>query len=80
MRWEKVVIDFEGYPQKIYVSQDKSQAIVFPAFGRYYTIWSDKSALDLAITIIFHSTNKEISYTQYLSAQEDTSAIFLEAA
>ena len=80
MNWIKTMVEFEGHQIKVYVSSDNSRAVIFPPFGRYFGIISDKSALDMAVAFIFFTSNKEISYVQYLSSQEDTSIIFQEAA
>jgi hypothetical protein len=79
MNWTLTVVDFSGNKVKVYVSSDNSRAIVFPPFGKYFSLHS-ASALDFAVSFIFFSSSKDINYTQYLSSQEDTSVIFQEAA
>jgi hypothetical protein len=80
MTWDKTIIDFNGFPVKVYTNEANTQAIVFPPFGKYFSVSSDRSALDFAVTFIFFTSSNEVSYTQYLSSQEDTSIIFQEVA
>lgn len=84
--WKKVILEKDGCQIKIYVNESDSRAVMFPLFGRYFTFSSDKSALDLATSIIFHIGSDEpvhqnvISYQSYLNSQEDTQIIYQEAA
>lgn len=80
MNWTLTEVEFSGNKVKVYVNGDDSRAIVFPPFGKYFSLLSDNSALDFAVSFIFFSSSRDINYTQYLSSQEDTSVIFQEAA
>lgn len=80
MKWTLTVVDFETYRVKVYVNDANSHAVIFPPFGRYFGIRSDKSALDMAVSFIFFTSSKDITYSQYLSSQEDTSVIYQNAA
>jgi hypothetical protein len=84
--WKKVILEKDGFPIKVYVNCDDSRCAIFPLFGKYHTVTSDKSALDLCIHLIFH-VYKETSpvagmttYAQYISSKEDTAFILQEAA
>lgn len=77
------IIDVSGYSVKVYVNRSNDTAVVFPLFGRYYIIRSDVNALDLAVNMLFHETvndicYKQLTYSSYLSSQEDTVAIDIE--
>ena len=80
------MLEKDGFPVKVYVNSDDSRCAVFPLFGRYHTVSSDKSALDLCIQILFHRSSDYdqpcgvVSFAQYQSSQEDTAVIFKEAA
>jgi len=78
MKWTMTEVVFSGNKVRVYVNSDNSRAIVFPPFGKYFSLHS-ASALDFAVSFIFFTSNN-ISYIQYLSSQEDTSVIFQEAA
>ena len=83
MKWTKVFLHKDGFPIKAYVNKDNTKAYVFPLFGRYYGIDSDKSAIGLCFTAIFHvssqnnlnSTREMLTFDQYLSSQENTAVI-----
>lgn len=84
--WNKIILHKQGMPIKVYINQDQSCAVVFCLFGKYSTFRSDKSALDLAVEIIFHVISDDsipqmmYSYSQYLNCQEDTVNLRLEEA
>jgi len=81
MTWTRITIDSEGHPVTVYINGDDTRAIGFPMFGKYFSLSSDKSALDMATSFIFnHSPNKELSFTQYINSQEDTGIIYQEVA
>lgn len=81
MNWKKVVVHVSEYPVTIYVNSQDTRAIVFPAFGRFYGLWSDDSALTMAVSFVINPPSKEIvTHASYLSSQEDTAIIFQEAA
>ena len=86
MRWTKVMLEKDGFPVKVYVNEDDSSCYVFPLFGRYHGVHSDKSALDLCIQIMFHVAHEYehpggiCTYAQYESSKEDTAIIYPEAA
>lgn len=86
MKWTKVILHKEEFPIKVYVSEDGHQAVVFPLFGKYFGVYSDKSALDLTIQVIFHVCSDipipagVHTYKQYVDSQEDTAVIYQEAA
>ena len=77
----KHVIQKDGFPIKIYVNADNSQAYVFPAFGRYFGLHSDTGVLDFALTFLLakNSTNNVISMASYVSSQEETALINIAA-
>lgn len=85
-KWKKVILYKNEMPVKVYVNEDDTRAIVFPLFGRYHGVNSDKSALDLCIEIMFwiptdHGQPGGVqNYSQYLNCQEDTLVIYREAA
>jgi len=86
MRWTKVMLEKDGFPVKVYVNPDDSRCAVFPLFGKYHTVSSDKSALDLCIQLMFHKSSEYGSSTgietfgQYCRSSEDTAIIYQEAA
>ncbi len=86
MNWKKVILYKDDVPVKVYVNQDDSQCYVFPLFGRYYGVHSDRSALDLCVQIMFHVASEYpresgvTTFGQYLSSQEDTAIIYQQAA
>lgn len=85
-KWKKVILHKDEVPVKVYVNEDDSYCVVFPLFGRYHGIRSDKSALDLCIQIMFHVYRESehpgglSTYAQYESSKEDTAIIFKDAA
>lgn len=85
MTWNKVILHKDGCPIKVYVTEDGHRAIVFPLFGRYFGVLSDKSALDLTIQVIFHVCSDipipagVHTYQQYVDSQEDTAVIPMAA-
>jgi hypothetical protein len=85
-KWKLVMLEKDGFPVKVYVNHDDSRCIVFPLFGRYHGVNSDKSALDLCIQIMFHVCHEYehpggvTTFAQYESCKEDTQIIFQEAA
>lgn len=85
-KWKKVILHKDEMPVTVYVNKDNSHCVVFPLFGKYYGVHSDKSALDLCVQIMFHvqrdypHPGNVITFGQYLSCQEDTASIALEAA
>lgn len=84
--WKKVIIEKDGCPVKVYVNETDTRCVVFPLFGRYHSVSSDKSALDLFIEVLFHKFSDfdvpagVVTYTSYVSSQEDTAIILQEAA
>jgi hypothetical protein len=84
--WKKVILHKDDMPVRVYVNADDTRAIVFPLFGRYFVVNSDKSALDLFVEILFHIPSDDAipsgirNYSQYVNSQEDTQVIFQEAA
>jgi hypothetical protein len=86
MRWKKVTLEKDGFPVKVYVNEDDTHCVVFPLFGRYHGVRSDKSALDFFIQILFHVSREYdhpggiATYAQYESSQEDTAVIFKDVA
>lgn len=83
-KWKKIILYTEGMPVKVYVNQHDTRTVVFPLFGRYHGISSDKSALDLTVEIMFHVTKTDSvlgvrRYSQYIDCQEDTAITDKEA-
>lgn len=74
--WTLHVILVETYPVKVYVNKTNTLAVVMPLFGRYYRVNSDINALDLATSLLFHTSN-ELTYNAYLNSLEDTVSIDL---
>lgn len=85
-KWKKITLHKDGWPVKVYVNQDDTYCVVFPLFGKYHGVYSDVSAIDFCIEIMFHRGSDSVvpagvcGYSQYLSSQEDTAVIFQEAA
>lgn len=85
-KWKKAIIEKDGFPVKAYVSKNDTRCVVFPLFGRYHTISSDKSALDLFVEVLFRKFSDFdmpagiSSYDSYVNSQEDTAIILQEAA
>lgn len=77
--WTLNIILVETYPVKVYVNPTNSMAVIFPLFGRYFKVNSDVNALDLATSMLFHTSN-EVTHTAYLSSLEDTVSIELDKA
>lgn len=74
--WTKHVIYKQGFPIKVYVNEDNTRAVMFFCFGRYSTLRSDVSALDFAISIIFHKGNNGVlTFEAYNISMEDTAII-----
>lgn len=82
MKWKKVVLFKDKVPIKVYVNHFDTKAIIFPLFGKYFSISSDMSALDLTVQIIFHKFEDSTiaQYGQYIRSTEDTALIFKEVA
>jgi hypothetical protein len=76
-RWTLYTIIVESYPVKVYVNKTNTLAVVMPLFGRYYRVNSDVNALDLATSLLFHTSNA-VTYTAYISSLEDTAIIELK--
>ena len=79
--YTKHVIHKDGIPIKIYVNADDSQAYIFPAFGRLFSVQSDEGALNFALTFMLakNNVNNVISMASYQSSQEDTAIINIAA-
>lgn len=77
MEYTLHTIIVETYPVKVYVNSSNTMAIIFPLFGRYFRVNSDVNALDLATSLLFHTSN-ELTYNAYLNSLEDTVSIDLE--
>lgn len=81
MNWTKVVIHVHEYPVTIYVNSKDTRAVIFPAFGRFYVLWSDSSVTTMAVSFVINPPSKEVmTHERYLSSQEDTAIIYPEAA
>lgn len=80
MTWEKTAVEFRENITKVYTNKNNTQAVVFPPFGKYFSVRSDRSAFDLALSFIFLVPNREVSYSQYLSSQEETAIIHQDVA
>ena len=86
MQWKKVILEKDGFPVKVYVNEDDTHCVVFPLFGKYHGVYSDKSALDLCVQVMFHVSSDwshpggVTTYAQYESSTEDTAIIFKDAA
>ena len=86
MNWTKVVLQKGDVPVKVYVNREDTRCFVFPLFGKYYGVHSDKSAIDLCIQIMFHIATEYPNpggirtLDQYISSQEDTAITYQEAA
>ena len=75
--WTLNIILVETYPVKVYVNPTNTAAVIFPLFGRYFRVNSDVNALDLATSMLFHTSN-EVTHKAYLTSLEDTVSIDLE--
>jgi hypothetical protein len=80
MTWNKVVVHVDNFPVSIYINEDSSRAVIFPLFGKYYGLSSDQCALTLAISFMFQRLRQDMTYTQYLTSQEDTNPLYQEAS
>lgn len=77
MEYTLHTIIVETYPVKVYVNSSNTMAIIFPLFGRYFRVNSDVNALDLATSLLFHTSNN-VTYSAYTNSLEDTVSIDLE--
>lgn len=77
MEYTLHTIIVETYPIKVYVNKSNTLAVIFPLFGRYFRVNSDVNALDLATSLLFHTSNN-VTYTSYINSLEDTVSIDLE--
>lgn len=77
MEFTLYIIVVEGYKVKVYVNSSNTLAVIFPLYGRYYSIRSDVNALDLATSLLFHTSNN-VTYNSYVNSLEDTVSIDLE--
>lgn len=73
----KQIIQVNGFPVKLYVSQDSKVAHMFPLFGRYFTLRSDANVLDLATTLLLARNGNVVSFAAYQSNSEDTAVVQL---
>lgn len=71
------IIEVQGYKVKVYINSSNTLAVIFPLFGRYFRVNSDVNALDLATSLLFHTSNN-VTYTSYINSLEDTVSIDLE--
>jgi len=67
----------ETSPVKVYVNRGNTVAYIFPPYGRLFTVRSDVNALDLATSLLFHTTNN-VTYNSYINSLEDTAVIELD--
>lgn len=83
-KWKKVILYKDDMPVKVYVNREDTRCFVFPLFGKYHGVHSDKSALDLCTQIMFHVSMGDLSvvfdFAQYVRSQEDTAVIYREVA
>lgn len=77
MEYTLHIVIVETYPIKVYVNKSNTLAVIFPLFGRYSRVNSDVNALDLATSLLFHTSNN-VTYTSYINSLEDTVSIDLE--
>lgn len=80
--WELLTVLKDDMPIKVYVNKNDTKAVIFPLFGKYFTVNSDRSAKDLMVEFIFNASNDFgiKTYLQYEVSQEDTAIINQKAA
>lgn len=80
--WLPFIIMVQDFPVKVYVDLYNERAIIFPLFGKYFSVRSDVNALDFATSLLLHKLgaqhNCDIKYDSYLGMTEDTQVIELD--
>jgi hypothetical protein len=70
------VLMVDGFPVKVYAHKNNQQAYIFPLFGRYHSMSSDKNVMDFVTDFLIskHPSNV-ITFQSYLNGNEDTAVI-----
>ena len=78
-KWTMYPIMTGGFPVKVYINEANDTAVVFPLFGRYFQLRSDKSVLDFATNFIVNNNHANvISFESYRTQDEDTAIINID--
>ena len=81
-KWTKHTLVVNGSPVKVYVNSNKTEAVMFFLFGRYSRLSchnSNRDVLDFATDfLIGNDVAHPITYSNYVSGQEDTVSIQIE--
>ncbi len=73
--WTLITLMTDGMPVKVYINKTDDHAVIFPLFGKYFQLRSDKSVLDFATEFVVSKHGNVVTFESYLSSGEDTAVI-----